>query len=76
MGRSLASALYPFPSSCLPVQILQETRAGSTGSVPYDSPDVVEEGHEHPSKLAGDGPEFARDPRKLAVDVREWVGER
>jgi hypothetical protein len=44
--------------------------------VPYDSPDVLEEGDEHPSKLAGDGEEFARDLRKLAVDAREWVGER
>ena len=72
-----------FPGFCpisLPafssVQILQVTRAGSTCSVPYDSPGVVEERDEHPSKLAGDGQEFARDPRKQAVDTRERVGER
>ena len=41
-----------------------------------DSPDVVEEGDEHPSKRAGDGLEVARDLLKLAVDVRERVGER
>jgi hypothetical protein len=41
-----------------------------------DSPDRVEEGDEHPSKLAGDRLELARDLRKLAVDVRERVGER
>jgi len=35
--------------------------------VPYDSPDVLEEGDEHPSKLAGDGEEFARDLRKLGT---------
>ena len=41
-----------------------------------DSPDVVEEGGEHPSKLLGDGQEIARDLMKLAVDVRERLGER
>ena len=41
-----------------------------------DSPDVVEEGDEHPSKLAGDGQEVARDLLKRAVDVRERAFER
>jgi hypothetical protein len=41
-----------------------------------DFPEVVEEEDEHPSKLAGDGQEVAKDLRKLGVDVRERVGER
>jgi hypothetical protein len=44
--------------------------------VPQASPDVVEEGDEHPLKLACDGTEVAKDRRKLAVDARERVGER
>ncbi len=41
-----------------------------------DSPDVVEEGGEHPSRPLGDGQEVARDLLKLGVDVHERVGER
>jgi hypothetical protein len=41
-----------------------------------DSPDVVEEGDEHPSELAGDGQVVEADLRKLAVHVRDGVGER
>jgi len=36
----------------------------------------LEEGGEHPSKLAGDGQEVAGDLRKLPGSAREQVGER
>jgi hypothetical protein len=53
-------------------------RRGALGSGAHleDFPDVVEEGDEHPSKLAGDGQEVAKDLRKLAEGVRERVFER
>jgi hypothetical protein len=41
-----------------------------------DSPDVVEDRDEHLPELAGDEQEVAGDLRKLAVDVRDGVGER
>jgi hypothetical protein len=46
------------------------------GADPEEVPYVVEERDEHPSKLAGDGQEVAKDLRKLAEGVRERAFER